>query len=308
MSILITGATGYIGSRVASLLAGRGEKVIGVIRSPERASALPTDVEPLVCDLTDVSRLATAAKEAKAIIHTGFTGHGGVWDDAVAVDKAVITGFIEALEGTGKRLIVSNGTIFLGDTRDGRLTEAKPVIEEHPAAGRARATAQAREAANRGVHGIELRLASFVYGLGGSVFPPVLVNASQAAGFAFYVGDGRNKTSTVHVDAAASAFVQALDHGDAGGLYHIAGDEEPMVLETAHAIGIGQNLPVRSLTGEEATALTDPFTAAFLAIDNRIDSTKAREALGWSPAGHVPFLFDLAHGSYAKDQLAILAA
>jgi nucleoside-diphosphate-sugar epimerase len=302
MKVLLTGATGYVGSRVAAKLVARGDQVIGVARSPNRAKALPTGVQPLVADLSEVDRLAVAARGVDAVIHTGFTGHGGEWEASVALDARLINAFVDALESSGKTLIVSNGTVFLGGSGKERLTEATPVVEGHPAAIRAKATHQAREAAARGVRGIELRLASFVYGDGGSVFLPALVRAADKAGFAMHVGEGANRTSTAHVDAAADAYLAALDRGEAGGLYHIAGDEEPTMAEIAQAIGIGRAVPVRSVDMAEAAELTDPFTAYFLTVDNRIDSLKARTELGWTPAGHVPLLFDVAHGSYARQR------
>lgn len=298
MTVLVTGATGYVGRRVAQRLVARGETVIGSIRSQERRSDLPQGVLPLIADIRDADRLVSGIAEVDHVIHTAFTGHGGDFAEAVDTDARLIKALCEALRDTGKTLIVSNGTVFLGDTSGARASEETPVVADHPASPRATATAQAR-AAGSGFRGIEIRLASFVYGYGGSVFLPVMADAARRAGFAFWVGEGTNATSTVHVDKAADAYIDAMDRGAGGEVYHIAGEEEPTVRQIAEALGAGLDLKAKSVTQEQAAALTDPFTAYFLTVDNRLDATKARWDLGWSHAGAVPMLHDLAMGSYA---------
>jgi uncharacterized protein YbjT (DUF2867 family) len=58
--ILVTGATGMFGGRIAKELVARGVAIKGLVRSPDRASALPEGVEPVVGDLDDPSTLPGA--------------------------------------------------------------------------------------------------------------------------------------------------------------------------------------------------------------------------------------------------------
>lgn len=297
MTILVTGATGYVGRRVASRLIKRGEAVVGVVRSPERASALPAGVQPLIADLVEVDRLVEAARSATAVIHTAFD-HRGDWFAGVESEKRLVSGWAEVLAGTPTRLIVSNGTGFYGDAGGRFLDESASIPADHPAAVRALSTRAATQ--TEGLHGIELRLASFVYGDGGSVFLPPLMIAAQRTGRALYVGEGNNRLSSVHVDAAADAYVAALDQGRAGSIYFIASDEAPPMRDLASAIAIGSGSTALSVTMEEAAAALDPFTAMFLALDNGLSSAKARREIGWLPAGYPGLLWDVAHGSYAS--------
>src|ERR1700677_1415521 len=61
MSILVTGATGTIGSQVLSYLAGRDAQVHALTRSPDTAK-LPAAFIPVAGDLADVDSLRAAMK------------------------------------------------------------------------------------------------------------------------------------------------------------------------------------------------------------------------------------------------------
>jgi len=298
MQVIVTGATGYVGSRVAERLVARGEHVVGVVRNRERVTALPRGVVPLVADLRDTGRLVDAAMAADAVVHAGFAGYGTDWAAAVEVERTLVSAWAGALAGTGKRLVVSNGTGFYGDARGRFLDETAPVPADHPAAIRAASTAPATR--TPGLDGVELRLASFVYGAAGSVFLPVLVSAAKRTKRSIWIGEGTNRLSAVHVDAAADAYVGALDRGRAGEIYFVASDDAPTMRELAEAIALGTGAMASGVTFEEAAAQLDPFTAMFVALDNGLSSRKARCELGWSPAGHPPLLWDVAHGSYAR--------
>lgn len=298
MTTLVTGATGYVGRHVARLLAERGDDVVGLVRTEARTSALPPGVRPLVGDLAQVEATAALASDFDSVVHTGFAAHGRDWAAAVEVEHRFIAQLLDRMSGSGRTLIVSNGTLFLGDSGAGRLDETAPAPTDHPAAIRGQATAQVRTA--RGVRGIELRLASFVYGHGGSVFLPILVEAASRTGRSVYIGDGQAATSTVHVEAAAEAYLDALDHGTAGGVYHIASDEEPTIGQIAEAVALATGTNAQSVSPEEGAELLDPFTAMFLQTNNRLNSRRARCELGWTAAGHPPLLWDVAFGSYRR--------
>jgi len=300
MRVLVTGATGYVGSRVAARLTARGEAVTGSARSPARAGALPAGVAPIVLDFNEPAAWREAASEVSAVIHTAFASHDADWGRAVKAEREIIKGLIEGLAGSGGTLIVSNGTAFLGDSGQGRLAETTPVAQTHPAAARAAATAQVRGPEATGMRAIELRLASFVYGHGGSVFLPKLLAAARRDGRSIYVGDGEARTSTLHVDAAADAYLAAFDRGRAGAIYHIAAEEEPSVRDIAEAVALAAGgLPTVSVNLEEAARALDPFTAWFLTLNNCLDASLARRELGWTPGDQPSLTVDVVKGSSA---------
>jgi nucleoside-diphosphate-sugar epimerase len=299
MNVFLTGATGYVGSRVAQQLVAAGHAVTGLVRDAARGDALFRGVQPLVGTLERFATVRQAVLAADAIIHTAFPQHGEGWAAAVQLEAEFLRELVAALAGSGKRVVVSNGTLFLGDSGSARLAESAPVVSG-PAATRAAATRVVTEAP--GIHGIELRLASFVYGDAGSVFLPVLLRHARRTGQSISVGDGQVRTSAVHVDAAARAYVLALGASVPAGVFHIASDEEPTLdaIAAAVAIAAGPACQRVRLSQSEAAEALDPFTALFLAANNRLDASRARRELGWGHAGHVPLLWDLAHGSYAQ--------
>lgn len=71
MNVLITGATGFIGTNLANSLASRGYRVKALIRSPEKAGRV-LDTSRITCvkgDITDVSSLETAIERDDIVLH-----------------------------------------------------------------------------------------------------------------------------------------------------------------------------------------------------------------------------------------------
>ena len=66
MTILVTGATGTVGSKVVALLAERGAEIHAYVRDPEKAR-LPARVKAAKGDFLDVASLRAALKQARTL-------------------------------------------------------------------------------------------------------------------------------------------------------------------------------------------------------------------------------------------------
>jgi nucleoside-diphosphate-sugar epimerase len=70
-TILITGATGFVGLRAAELAFQQGMKVRGLVRSPQKATVLQAlGVEIITGDITDPKAAAIACQDVDIVLHT----------------------------------------------------------------------------------------------------------------------------------------------------------------------------------------------------------------------------------------------
>src|SRR2546429_7345341 len=70
MSVLVTGASGLVGSHVVEALAARGEPVRALVRPASRAAVLRLGAEAVTGDVTDPAAWQAAARGGRAIVHS----------------------------------------------------------------------------------------------------------------------------------------------------------------------------------------------------------------------------------------------
>jgi nucleoside-diphosphate-sugar epimerase len=110
------------------------------------------------------------------------------------------------------------------------------------------------------------------------------------------VGDGSNRWPSVHRGDAVLVFKLALEKGDAGSRFHAVDDEGVQFRDIAGVIGRHLDLPVVSISREEAKDHFD-FLGTFVGMDNSTSSSMTRNRLGWSPT-QWNLIQDLEQGSY----------
>ena len=89
MTVLVTGATGNVGSQVVHDLRGRGVPVRAFVRDPER---LAVDVEAAVGDLSDPASIARALDGVDRVFLSSGDGPDKVAHEAAVVDAAAAAG------------------------------------------------------------------------------------------------------------------------------------------------------------------------------------------------------------------------
>src|SRR3954470_6183444 len=87
MKILITGATGKVGSRLAKRLAQRGDHIRALVRDRTRAAdLLGTEIELIQGDLLDTDSLAGAVRGVDAVVHCAAFFRGATAEQAHATN------------------------------------------------------------------------------------------------------------------------------------------------------------------------------------------------------------------------------
>ncbi|MFI5592218.1 SDR family oxidoreductase [Amycolatopsis sp. NPDC051758] len=297
MRVFVTGASGWIGSAVVDDLLATGHEVTGLARSDKSAAALEAKgAQVRRGDLDDLEGIRAGAAAAEAVIHLA-NKHDFV-NPAVssAAERAAVQTIGEALEGSGRPLLLASG--IAGMTKGRPATEADASPFHGPDSPRGGSENLALEFADRGVHPVSLRFSPTVHGTGDHGFIAVLTAIAREKGVAGYPGDGTNRWAAVHVTDAARLVTLGLEKAPAGSRLHAVAEEGVPTREIAEAIGRAYNLPVASIPAEE---VPDHYgwIGAFFAMDLAATSIQTRELLGWTPGG-LTLIEDINTGAYGS--------
>jgi len=282
MRVFLTGATGFIGSRILPELIARGHEVLGLTRSDQGARALEA-AGALVHrgSLEDPETLARGAAAADAVIHTAFDHDFSRFAENCEKDVRAITAMGEALVGSDRPFIITSGTA-IGATGNGEIAVEQTADFSHPNP-RIASERTGAEMLQRGVSVAVMRLPQVHDPRRQGLITP-FIHMARERGEVAYIGDGANRWAAAHVDDVARLYALALDGHEAGARYHAVDEEGVAMRPISEAIGAGLGLPVRSITPEEAPAHFG-WLAMFAGFDMPASSAWTRQRLGWQPTG-----------------------
>ena len=282
MRILVTGATGLIGGAVARRLASAGHEVVGLARSDASAAKLAEQGYAAVHgDLADTASMAEAAHGADAVVHAASPSDG----NRAAYDEAATRAIVDALRGTAKRFVYTSGCLLYGATGDTPATEDSLLHPIELVRFRQALEGEVLAAAADGVHSIVIR-PGWVYGnRGGTAM--MMVGSAKEHGAARYVGDGKNRWTTVHADDLADLYLLSLEKAPAASIFNGAHGVAVPLIEIARAAseGAGAGGRVAEWPLDDARQSLWGFADA-IACDQVISGELAEVELGWSPSRH----------------------
>ena len=280
MRVFVTGATGFVGSAVVQELLSTGHEVLGLVRSDASAAALEKAGGTVHRgSVENLDSLRSGVAEVDGVIHTAFIHDFSKFVENCEIDRRAIIAMGEVLAGSNRPLIITSGT----GAAPGRMSrESNRFPTDHP--NPRIASEQAADAVEAtGVKVMSIRLPQ-VHGKGDHGFVPILIGIARDKGRAAYVGDGKNRWPAVHRLDAARLYRLALEKGTAGARYNAVAEEGVSLRALEEVIGRHLNLPVVSLSPEEAADYYGWF-AGFAAMDMPASSEWTQKTLGWAPTG-----------------------
>ncbi len=298
MHVLVTGATGWIGSALVPRLIAAGHQVTATTRSDTAADAVRAlGAEPVRADLEDPDSLRRAAEASGGVIHLAYRHDVAFTTDpagAAETEYKAVTAMGEALAGTQRPFVMAVG---LAGLPEGEVaTETDRAVPNGPAGKRIEAVEHVLGLAEHGVRSSVVRLPPTVHGTGDTGFVPQLISLARRTGRSAYVGTGDNRWPAVHRNDAATLFRLAVEEATAGTVLHGVAEEGVAFRDIAEGIATVLGVPARSL---DADAASDHF-GGFVRLaggDFPASSTLTRERLGWAPS-EPGLLAELAAGNY----------
>ena len=293
MKVVLTGATGFVGSHVLADLYKHGHEVTALVRDDAQADTVAArGATPVVIDLYDRPAVARLLGNADGAIHTASPGDATSAD----LDSAVVDAVTGAFAGTGKPYLQISGLWIYG--ANPAITEASPV--NAPAMVSWKEPIERRVLGATDIRGVVI-VSSVAYGDGGGGIPGLLLGSPRDdAGHLVMLGTGQQHWSTVHAADLADFFRRALEDESARGRYVIGNGAHPTVAELTQAAAVAAGAP-GAVPGsdDEARARLGDYFAEVLLLDQGTDAARARAELGWYPS-HPSLSDEFRHGSYRK--------
>ncbi len=310
MTVLVTGASGLVGSHVVEALVARGEPVRALVRPAAREAAERLGAEAVVGDVSDPAAWPAAARGVRAIVHAAaIVQRRATWPQYVAVNVGGARLAAEAARTTGARLVhVSSVAVYSGSaaypTRSEHRDEeyAFRPIEPLDYYGRSKRMAEevVREAAAPGgIQAVALR-PTVIYGERDRLFTPRVLRALRLR-VVPQIGAGTNRLACVYAGNVAAAALAALEAPLPGfRAYNVTSDGPPALSQreffAAFAAALGRRYRPVPIPRPLARLVIGLFTAprlaragvAFLSGDNPYVDERAGRELGWSPPTPAP--------------------
>jgi UDP-glucose 4-epimerase len=262
MKILVTGATGKVGSRLSKRLAQRGDQVRALVRDPTRAADLrEARVELVEGDLLKVDSLAAAVHGVDAIVHCAAFFRGATPEQAQAVNDLGTQHLASAARAASVKRFIFTSTGLVYGPKGGRLAKEDDSCVPTAAYPVSKLAAERFLLAIEGFDVRVLRL-PFVYGDGDPhIAEAVPMMRAFPSTLRMSIGH--------HVDVA-QAVARLLDApSPAHRIYNVVDDEAPDLATLFASVGAP---PPDGSEAEKARA-----------FDVLLDGRRIREDLGFKP-------------------------
>ncbi len=236
--LLLTGATGYLGSGIARELARQGRPFRVLVREASRLrfDASATACQVAVADLADGESLGPALEGVTEVIHTAALVKMWVRDAAEfhRVNWGGLQNLLRAAAAAGvSRIVYTSSFMALGPSRDPSAGEGRahrgPFANEYE-----RTKVQALEwlrAEGFGQYPVIALLPGVIYGPGPRTEGNLvgrMIGQYLAGQFPGLLGSGEQRWSFAYREDVVAAHLAALERGQRGQEYVVAGDNRSL--------------------------------------------------------------------------------
>jgi nucleoside-diphosphate-sugar epimerase len=304
-SAFVTGGSGFIGGRLIERLIADGWRVRALARSEAAASRVEAlGAESVPGDLENRGALRAGAHGCVYAFHAAaHLGAAGDWDAFRRINVGGTQNVLDAARDAGVKRFVHVGTeaaLLAGEplrSADER-TPLRPDSKAPYSATKAQAEIAVLGASRDGAFETVSVRPRFVWGVGDTTLLPQIVEQARSGQLA-WVGGGRHRTSTTHVDNTVEGLVCGALRGRPGSAYFVLDGGGPVVFrefvsELLRTQGVEpptRNVPVGVArlmmeVGERLRPKDPPlprFAFWIVSQDCILSDARAREEIGYAP-------------------------
>jgi nucleoside-diphosphate-sugar epimerase len=232
MRVLVTGASGFIGSALVRALLARDNEVTALVRSAERKQVLrDPSVKFTVADIADKDALSAALGKIDTDVLFHLAAVNPLEKDKKIQQRVNIDGMRNiidvCLRGRVGLFVYAQGTGIFGDTRGAPINESTPKNPDTDfAKTRSRAEEMLWHAGRENGLPVTVTILGDVYGPGGW-FANMIVGKLRDGSFKI-PGSGDYFRSFVHVDDVANALALVGEKNAKDTIYIVCDDQPAM--------------------------------------------------------------------------------
>lgn len=216
-NVLVTGGTGFIGSRVCDALHQKGDAVYVLSRNPARAENKLSASKAIYSWNPETEKLPTeATSNINAVIHLAGETIAGRWNaekkrkirDSRILSTQNLVASLADTDAKPDALICASAIGYYGGNGNESLTEASPAGADYLAEVCEEWETEAQKASELGIRVVMVRI-GLVLGLGGGLLQQVLPPFKMGVGGK--LGNGKQWMSWIHIDDVVGIVLHALE-------------------------------------------------------------------------------------------------
>jgi len=310
--VLVTGASGFVGSHLTKRLIQEGYNVKALVRTTSSLEKLKDlDIDLAYGNLKDIFSLHTAVKGAEVVFHAGASV--GDWvkkEEAYAVNVKGTENILKAaLAGHVKRFVSVSSLAVLGMRDHNGTKEDAPYgpTGDSYCDSKIESEKLVLEFGQKHNFPVTVLRPGFIYGPGDNQVIPRILERLEKGKFAF-IGNGDKILNTVYIgNLVQAAILAARTEKAIGKIYNITDgvmvDRREFINTIADVWGLPRptkKVPlwlakaltpvfenVNRLTGSKKPPLLNRARMKFMALNLYFDISKAREEIGYKPVSNL---------------------